>query len=320
MALILREADVRSLIAMSDVVGWVEDATRAQGEARARNLPRERIKLPKGTLHVLAGADLALGVMGLKTYTSFRDGARFVVLLYSAEDGRLLALVEGNYLGMMRTGAASGVATKYLARADADTLALFGTGYQAGGQLQAVAAVRRLGQVRVFGRDAERRKRFAEAAAGLVDAEIVPCESPEAALEGASIVATITTAREPVFPSDALGAGAHLNAAGSNSLIRREIDERLIRRASLVVVDSRQQARQESGDLLVPAERGWIDWEQLPELSEVVTGRVSGRRDAADITIFESHGLGLQDVAVAAHVYELARERGVGEEVALLSE
>ncbi len=316
MALVLREEDVRSLVDASAVVQWVEDSVRTSGPAHARNLPRQRVRLPKGTLHVLPAASVDLGVVGLKTYTSFREGTRFLVLLYSAENGRLLALVESDLLGMLRTGAMSAVATKYMARTDAHTLAIFGTGWQAQGQAQCIAATRHLHQVRVYGRDAVRRQRFAEELKEQLGVDVVPSTSPEQALDGADIVATVTTAKQPLFPDDAIAAGTHINAAGSNSLIRRELDERLIRRAT-VVVDSRVQARQESGDLLIPVERGWLDWDLLPELGEVVAGHIPGRRSDDDITIFESQGLGLQDVAVAAHIYERARERGVGEEIRL---
>lgn len=319
MTLLLRETDVRSLLRVPDAVDWVEDAMRAHAEGRARNVPRQRIKLPRGTLHVLPGANPDQGVVGLKTYTSFRDGTRFLVLLYSAENGQLLALVEADYLGMARTGAASGVATRHMARADADTLAIFGAGWQARGQLEAIAAVRSLRQVRVYSRDAEHRRAFAAEMTQVIGSEVVPCATPAAALDGVLMVATATTAREPLFPSEAVQDGAHINAVGSNALIRRELDEKLVRRATVVVVDSRQQAREESGDLLVPVERGWLDWDLLPELGEVVAGRVPGRQSEQDVTIFESHGLGLQDVAVAAHVYERARAAGVGEEVELFT-
>ena len=320
MTLLLNESDVKAVLTMPDTVACVEAATKAHGLAQARNVPRQRIKLPRGTLHLLAGADLAApdgGYVGLKTYTSFREGNRFLTLLYSAENGRLLATIESDFLGMMRTGAASGVATKYLARADADVLANFGTGWQARGQVLAIAAVRPLKQVRVYSRDAERRQRFVAELSEQIDAELVACESPAEALDGALIVATATTARDPLFPSDAVADGTHINAAGSNALIRREIDERLVRRAGLIVVDSRAQAREESGDLLIPAERGWIDWDLLPELSAVVAGQARGRQSDSEITIFESQGLGLQDVTVAGLVYQKAKAAGLGQEIAL---
>jgi ornithine cyclodeaminase/alanine dehydrogenase-like protein (mu-crystallin family) len=321
MALILREKDVESLLdltEMKDVVRWVEEGLRAHGQGRARNVPRHRVKMPKGTLHVLPAADFDQGVVGLKCYTTFPGAARFLVTLFSAEDGRLLSLMEADYLGMMRTGAASGVATRHMARSEADVLALFGTGWQARSQLLAVAAVRRLRQVRAYGRDPERRRKFAEEMSAVAGVEVVPAESPEAALEGALIVTTVTSSSRPVFPADAVLHGAHVNGAGSNGLLRQELPEELVRKASVVAVDSRQQAKTESGDLLLPAERGWIDWDQLPELSEIVAGHRPGRQHEDDITIFESHGLGLEDVTVAARVYRRAQERGVGQEVELL--
>lgn len=318
MALVLREADVKSLVNMRDAVAWVEDGLRAQGLGRARNVPRQRVKMPSGVLHVLPAADLAQGVVGLKCYTTIGGAARFLVVLFSSEDGRLLSLIEADHMGMMRTGAASGVATRYMARPDADTLALFGTGFQARGQLLAVAAVKKLKRVRVYGRDPERRKRFAAELAEESGVDVVAAESPEEALEGALIVTTVSSSREPVFPAAAIRPGTHINAAGSNSILKRELDEELVRKASVVAVDSRQQAKAESGDLLIPAERGWLDWDQLPELCEIVAGRAQSRRSDSDITIFESHGIGLEDVTVAARVYQRARERGVGEELDIL--
>ncbi|HEX9015159.1 MAG TPA: ornithine cyclodeaminase family protein [Chloroflexota bacterium] len=318
MTLVLREGDVKSLMDMGDAVKWVEDGLRALGEGKARNVPRQRVKMPKGTLHVLPGADFEQGVVGLKCYTTFREGTRFLVTLFSSESGKLLSLMEADYLGMMRTGAASGVATKYMALSDADVLALFGTGWQARGQLLAIAAAKPIKRVQVYGRDAARRGKFADELSKLAGVEVVPVDSVAAALDGAKIVTTVTSARQPLFASDAVQPGTHINAVGSNGLLRQELDEELVRRASIVAVDSRQQSKVESGDLLIPTERGWIDWDQLPELGEIVAGRQPGRRDASDITIFESHGLGLEDVTVAARVYQRAKERGIGQEIELL--
>lgn len=318
MALLLKEADVKSLLNMADTLRVVEGALRAHGEGRARNIARQRLKMPRGMMHLLPAADLDQKVVGLKIYTTFRGGARFMLVLFSAEDGRLLALMEADFLGMMRTGAASGVATRYMAREDADQLALFGSGWQARGQLLAIAQVRRLREVRVFSRTPEKRHTFAEEMAALTGLKVVASATPEEALEGASIITTITNAREPVFPASAVAPGAHVNAAGSNSLLRREIEEELVRKAGTLVVDSRSLARTEGGDLLSAVEKGLLDWDELPELREVLAGRVPGRKSPEEITLFESHGLGLEDVAVGGHLYRLARERGVGEEVSLL--
>ncbi len=315
MALVLREAEVQSLVTMPDAVGWVEDSLRVYGMGKARNVPRQRVRFPKGWLHVLPAGDMELGVLGLKCYTSFREGNRFMIVLYGAENGRLLALVEANYLGMMRTGAMSGVATRHMARKDADTMAIIGTGWQARGQVLGVAASRPLKRIHVSG--IEKQKEFAEEMARLTGVETVVNETPEEAVAAASIVSTATVSMDPVFRREAIQPGTHINAIGSNALHRKELEEKLVGRANLVVVDSRAQARQESGDLLGPVERGWMEWDLLPELGEVVAGKVPGRSADSDVTIFESHGLGLQDVAVAYRIYQRALEAGVGEKVEL---
>gem|GEM_PF-5335065 len=198
-------------------------------------MPRQRVRFPKGWLHVLPAGDADLGVLGLKSYTSFKEGNRFLITLYSAENGQLLALVESNYLGMLRTGAMSGVATKYMARPDADAMAIIGTGLQACGQVLGVAAVRPLKRIHVYG--IEKQQQFAEQVAGLTGVETQVEATAEAAVEASLIVSTATWSVDPVFKKEAVKPGTHINAVGSNALHRKELDEKLVGRASLVVVD-----------------------------------------------------------------------------------
>jgi ornithine cyclodeaminase/alanine dehydrogenase-like protein (mu-crystallin family) len=318
--LILREADVRRILTVPDCVTWLEDAFRAYAAGQARNIPRARVKHPGGTLHVLPAADLAADAIGLKAYTSGRTGTRFAVFVYRASTGELLAIVEADYLGQVRTGSASGVATKYLARADARRLGVFGAGRQAASQVAAVAAVRPLESITVWSRDADRRARFATRMSEELGVPAKPADAPEEAARGKDIVVTMTTARDPVLLGEWLEPGAHVNAAGSNSLLRRELDDAAVQRADLVVVDSRQQARIEAGDLLGPAERGLIEWDQLIELADVVADHGPRRTRPDEITLFESQGLGLEDVAAAVRVYERARAEGIGQEIELFSE
>ena len=320
MTLVLREADVRRLLTMDDCIGWLEESFRAYAQGQARNLPRARVRHPAGILHVLPAADLAQDAIGLKAYTSGHGGTRFLVVLYRASTGELLALLEADYLGQVRTGAASGLATKYLARPDARRLGLFGTGTQARTQLAAVAAVRRLESVTAWSRDPARREQFCREMSAQLGLPVRPASTPEEAARGQDIIVTITTAREPVLHGEWLAPGTHVNAAGSNALLRQELDEAAVRRAHLIVVDSRQQARLECGDLLGPAERGYVDWDQLVELAEVVAGHHPGRRSPEEITLFESQGLGLEDVTVAMRVYERARQQGLGQELPLFDE
>lgn len=315
MALLLNEAEVTILLPMTLALEAVEEAFRAQGEGKLTNKPRVRLSVPGGLLHVMPAALPDARVMGLKSYATVRGGTKFVVLLFSVETGALLAVIEADKLGQMRTGAASGVATKYLARPDADRVGCYGTGWQARSQLEAVCAVRRVREVRVYGRDAERRARFAEEMKSLLGVPVVAVDRPEVAARDASILVTITGSKTPVLEGRWIEPGAHVNAAGSNALQRAEIDVEAVRRAGLIVTDSLEQARVECGDLVAPLEQGVIRWEDVHELGEVVAGRRPGRTGPDEVTLFESQGVAMEDVAVAVRVVARARERRVGTEI-----
>ncbi len=318
--LLLKEADVNALVTMEDALAAVEGSFLEQARGTGINQPRRRVRQPHGTLHLMGAALVERGYWGfkayIKAYTTTRQGARFVVHLYDVTSGALLAILEAERLGQLRTGAASGVATKYLARPDAGTLALFGAGYQAETQLEAIAAVRPLREVRVYSRTPARRHAFAERMAARLGLQVRAVDAPEAALDGADIITTITTARAPLFKGDLVQPGVHINAAGSNAAIRAELDAEAVRRATAIFVDDVQQARFESGDLVQAYQRNALAWERVRPLADVVAGLLPGRRTSEDITLFESQGIALWDVALAAVVYERARERGVGQEVA----
>jgi alanine dehydrogenase len=330
MVLVLREADVRAVLTMPAAIGVVEEAFRAQAEGRARHQPRRRVVLPeaRGLLHMLSGYVPGLpgdplaegpGLVGFKAYTALGGPVRFAVLLYSGEDGRLLSMMEADWLGRMRTGAASGVATRYMARADAGVLSLIGTGGQAHTQALAVCTVCDVRSVLVYGRDAERRRRFSgELAAALGSVDVKPVASAEEAVGQADIVVTATTAREPVLAGDWLRQGTHINAMGSNWHNRREVDEVTLDRATLIAVDAIDQAQLEAGDFLIPASSGRFDMARVVELGGVVAGTVPGRQSSDSITLFKSLGIGLEDVAAAGLVYARALERGLGEQLAFL--
>jgi alanine dehydrogenase len=258
------------------------------------------------------------GLVGLKAYTGVGGAVRFAVLLSSAEDGALLAIVEADWLGQVRTGAASGVATRHMARADASTVGLIGTGGQARTQLLAMCAVRPVRRVLVYGRDERRRASFSEEMSALARVEVAPVPSAEEAVRAADIVITATTAREPVLRGAWLRPGAHVNAMGSNWRNRREVDDETLKRSAIVAVDALDQARIEAGDLVIPADAGRFDFARAIELGHIVAGSVAGRDDLTQITLFKSLGLALEDVAVAGLVYTRARERGLGEELSFL--
>lgn len=319
MTLLLSEDDVSQVLTMNAALEAVEESFRALGAAEAQNQPRRRIRIRSGMLHTMSASLPSRKAFGIKAYASVRGQTRFLVAVWDTDTGAVKALIEADRLGQIRTGAASGVATKYLARADASVLGMIGTGWQARSQVEAICAARPMQQVRVFGRDLERRQAFAEEMQRVTGVETVPADSAEAAVRDADVVATMTSSAEPVLLGEWLRPGVHVNAAGSNATNRQEIDVEAVRRSGLIVVDQLEGARLEAGDLTAAAEAGALDWDQMIELGAIVTGQHPGRTDDQQITLFESQGLAIQDMAAAAHVYEQARERGLGMDVPFMS-
>jgi ornithine cyclodeaminase/alanine dehydrogenase-like protein (mu-crystallin family) len=315
MTLFLTESDVRELLPMERALECVEASFVAQGNDRAVNRSRERILLPNMSLHYMAGALPESQHVGMKIYTVTRSDFRFLVLLYDAVSGRLLSLMQADHLGRIRTGAASGIATKYLARPDASRVGVMGTGRQARTQLQAIARVRKLRGVKAFGRDATRLQSFCREMSEDLGVPVEPASSAEEATRFADIVSTATTAQQPVVQGEYLQAGTHINAIGANMANRRELDDEAIRRATLITVDSVEQSRKESGDLIHGLANLGKGWESVIELHSVVTGKHPGRSLVDQITLFKSHGIALWDVAVAGFIYEEALRLGKGKEL-----
>jgi ornithine cyclodeaminase/alanine dehydrogenase-like protein (mu-crystallin family) len=319
MALLLREKDVTELLDMETALAAVEEVLRDQATGEATNRARNRVSTQTSQLSYMVAGDKRLGVYGMKTYTVSRKGARFLVMLYESETGDLLAMMEADKLGQMRTGAASGVATKYMARADADTVGIYGTGWQAESQLMAVCAVRKIKSIKAYSRSKERREAFAAKMTAQLGVEVVAVETPEEAARNQAILITITSGRQPVLKGEWIAKGAHINAAGSNFLTKAEIDVETVRRSSVIAVDTIETAKVEAGDLLPSVERGVINWESLVELGRIVAGQCKGRTSDDDITLFKSHGIALEDISAALRVYNLAKERGIGENIELWS-
>lgn len=319
MPILLTEADVARLLDMPACIEAVQQAFLRQDTGSVQNHPRRRLHLPDGIFHTMQAVDVGLGRMAIKTYSSFRPKTRFLVLLYDAANGDLLSLIEADRLGQMRTGAATGVATRFMARQDAAVLALFGAGWQAESQALAVSAVRTLREIRVFSRTPEARQDFASRLNTQTGVVCRAVDAPRAALEDADIVVTATTSRTPVFDGGLLPFGAHVNAVGSNSLTKAEIDLTAVTRSARVVVDSLEQSKMESGDLLGPIEARKLRWEEVIELREIVAERRPAREKPDEITLFESNGLALEDLAAASLVYDRAVEQGIGQQISLWS-
>ena len=318
MALFLTESDVEELLPVAECIEVLDRAFASLGHGLGENRPRSRIRLPGGFLHLMAAACTGRDASGFgyKAYSTFPGrGSSFLFMLYDGETGGLLSVMEASNLGQIRTGAASGLATKYMARGDASTVGIIGSGYQARTQLEAVCAVRKVTSARVFSRTQEKREGFATDMGQRLKIDVAPVETAEEAVRGADIVVAITSSREPVLKGEWLDEGAHVNAAGGNNWMRRELDEAAVQRADVIVVDDLEQAKLECGDLIWPAERGAFRWSMAHELKDVVTGDVPARSDASSITLFESQGVAIEDVAAALHVYHRAREQGMGVEL-----
>jgi ornithine cyclodeaminase/alanine dehydrogenase-like protein (mu-crystallin family) len=287
----ISEQDVLRLLPMNEAVRLVREAFRGLADGSAQNQARRRLVTPEGAvLHQLAGA---FGkYFGAKIYsTHVKHGAWFTVLLYDSATARPLATIEANHLGQIRTGAASGVATGILARPDAAVLGVIGAGFQAQTQIEAIRVVRDIREVRVWSRDQSRREAFA----AKVNARATA--TAEEAIRGADIIVTATYAKDPVIEDEWVAPGTHVNAIGSNNPQRREIPSALVQRAALIAVDAIDQAKIESGDLILAP----IEWND-PRLEEL--SRTTGRKSSQDVTIFKSNGLGVQDIAVGGYVFE----------------
>ena len=316
MALLLAEADVKAVLTMPLAIAAVEDSFRRLAGGTALLHSRQRLHVPsKSYLHYMAAADAASGYMGLKIYTSAKEGLRFLVPLFSVESGDMLALIEADYLGQMRTGAASGVATRLLAREDARNVGIIGTGLQARTQLEAIALVRKLARVRTWSRDEQRRKKFAVEMSEVVGLRVEAAATAEEAIGDADIVVTSTTATNPVVEGRWLKPGVHINAIGANFPQKRELDAAAIERCEVIVADSREQSKFEAGDLIQAFGEEPMKWAGVRELADIVGGKVPGRTSPEQITLFKSNGIAIEDIVVAGRIYELARERGLGREV-----
>jgi ornithine cyclodeaminase/alanine dehydrogenase-like protein (mu-crystallin family) len=312
MAIFLTEDDVRDVIDMDTSINVIEQAFQALAEGKAENVPRRRSKAPGIMLHMMSATAEYLGLVGFKVYTTTIPGARFHVGLSDVKTGEMVALIEANYLGQLRTGAASGVATEFMARPDSRIVGLLGSGLQARTQLKAVCTVRQIERVEVYSRNAERCVRFAEEMTEYCLAKVVPVHSPDAAAAEKDIVICATSSKTPVFDGRVLEPGTHLNVVGSNHLGKAEIDVATVQQADHIVCDSVEACKLEAGDFVEALEQGVTDWRLMHDLADVVTGRQTGRATPEDVTLFKSVGLAIEDVALAAKILERARAQGLG--------
>jgi alanine dehydrogenase len=315
-AIYLTEADVGRLVTVKDAIVALEELFATWGQPSTANIPRRRARLPGGAFNLMGAAYGAKGIYGLKAYAGMKGG-QFHTLLYSSVDGKLKAMIEADLFGQLRTGAASGLATKLMANPDAHTLGVIGTGRQSRTQAVAVCAVRPIKRVNVFARTPESREGYARSLEKELGIEVRPAPSAEACVAEADVVVTITKSAEPVCRAGWLAKGVHVNAAGANSGDRRELDGETVLRAAVKVTDHVEQAKMEAGEFrdLVAAEK--LTWSDIRELGEIVTGKAKGRTSPSDLTLFKSLGIALEDVAFGEVVYQRALAAGVGKPMAI---
>jgi alanine dehydrogenase len=305
----LTEANVGSLLAPADALEAVEGSFRRLAAGEVENRPRERLRLEDGAFAVMAAVDRELRLAGVKTYAWLPGGTPFVVVLFDTERAELAGVIEADKLGQLRTGAASGVAVKYLAREGAASLGVLGCGWQARSQVACIReALPEIERVVAYCRTPERLAEFCkETGAEAGESHRDPA--------GCDVVVTVTTSRDPVLRGEWLQPGALVCAVGANDPRARELDNVVLERAAFVCCDSRVQARIESGDLIEPVEAGVLDWLEVHQLQEVVAGEVEGRQSADDIVIFKSNGLAAWDIAIGAVALEKARKKKVGKKI-----
>jgi ornithine cyclodeaminase/alanine dehydrogenase-like protein (mu-crystallin family) len=309
--LLLNENEVRQLLTMEMALEAVEAGFRKQGLDEAQNVPRTRCQTDHAMLHVLSGAAKTLGVMGYKAYTTSKQGAQFHVGIFDGKSGALTAILQADYLGQVRTGAASGIATKYLARPESAEVGLYGAGKQAAQQLVAVCKVRPIKRIQVYSRNEANRSKFCTEMSALCQVLVEPVANPADAARHKDIVITATNSRD-VLQGEWLAEGTHLNVIGSNFVSKAEVDAETMRRSKPIVVDSKDQAHFEAGDFHQALEKGALQWSNIVELGTVLVGRAPGRKSPDEISLFKSLGIALEDITTAAKVVAKAKEAGVG--------
>jgi ornithine cyclodeaminase/alanine dehydrogenase-like protein (mu-crystallin family) len=320
MTLHISESEVRQLLTMPLAIDAVEEISRKQAQGPVIVHPRRRFELPGGGFfHYMAAMDSAAGFIAMKQYTYVKGRLCFLVPFYSTTTGELLALIEADYLGRQRTGAASGVATKYLSNKTAHSAAIIGTGGQARTQLEAINSVRLLDSVYVYSRDPQRRNKFCEEMSEHLSINVYPMESAAAAVRNAEIVSTATTSAHPVLTGQDLPSGIHINAIGANHAHKQELDAAAVAKANLIFVDSLAQSKQEAGDLIIGFQQQPERWNEVHELAELVAGKVPGRTSESQITLFKSNGIAAWDLAVAEKVFALAQQHHLGRELPLFT-
>jgi len=307
LSILITEQDVKNLLTMEIAINSLEEIFKQESKNNAVNSSRIRINLPEGILNFMAASSKKLNLIATKSYIPKpKTSIKFYVQLYNAKDGNLISTIEANLMSRIRTGAATGLATKYLSKNDSSVLGLIGTGSQALHQAIAICTHRKIQKINVFSRNMNNRKNFCEIIKkNIQNVDVIPSKTSKECVEDADIITTITNSATPVLSSEWIKPGTHINAAGTNIGTKRELDEKTISKASIIITDNIPQAKVECGDLIHSIKQGKTSWGKINSLSDLVAGKIKRRNNDSEITIFESQGVGLEDLAVGSAVYNL---------------
>ena len=313
MGILITEKDVKNLLTMELAICSLEEIFKKESIKDSINSSRIRIKLPEGSLNFMAASSRSLNLIGTKSYIpKTKTAIKFYVQLYDGENGNLLSVIEANLMSRIRTGAASGLATKYLAKKNSSVLGIIGTGTQALHQAIAICKVRKIKTINIYSRNVNNRKNFcALINKNINNVNAISVKTSKECVENADIITTITNSDSPVFSSKWIKPGTHINAAGSNVSTKREIDKETISKASTIVTDNIDQAKIECGDLIQPISIGITSWDKINTLSDLITGKIKGRSTDNEITIFESQGVAIEDLAIGSLLYDLAVKKAI---------
>ena len=308
----VKDAEVRSVLTADDCNQVIEQTFIDEAKGQVVNRPRVELALPRGTgLRLKAGGVFSENAYGFKAYPA---GGRYTIFVYDVDQG-LQGIVEGRQLTELRTAAVTVLGTKYMARPNADTVGIIGTGREARQQLTSLSRLRKLRKVWCYSRSTENRERFASEMSERLQTEVVPADTGEACVRDADMVITITSANEPVLFGAWLHEGQHITAVGATTRNRRELDEEAVLRCGTIAVELLEDAKDEVGEIIAAVEHGALSWDQVLEMKDIVTGAAKGRQSDNEITLFDTVGVGAEDVAVATFVLRKAREMGVGREI-----
>lgn len=318
MAIFLTNQEVRSLLPMADCVDLMERVFQDEAAGKSKTLPRQHIPLPVGFHRTISGVAEGFGVYGMKTYGAVRKEGwkrtRYLVILFSLETGLIEAIMEARDIGQIRTGAVAGLATRLLARKDARTVGIIGTGWEARSQIQAMNAVRHITHVKAFSRSSENRQAFAHEMNQTLGINVEPVERAEDAARDVDIFITITSANDPLVDGSWIAPDTHINAVGATTPGRRELDVETVRRTDIVVVEQLEQAQADAAELFTAVNEGALNWDDVVLLSDLVSGKTITRTPGM-ITQFNSLGVATEDLAAAAFVMQRAKEQGIGVEL-----